>query len=271
MATKTTIKIDNSKCVRCGRCVRVCALGILSIRDDVVTISNEERCMHCHHCYAACPTGALTLDNLNPTSIKSLSGVNVDSLLTIFENRYSCREFKNNPLPSDVFERLRRVLAIAPTGCNARATSYMIFDNLELTNSLRKKIAEKIAAADPEMIKADPFLRGMALMVKRGGDPILRGAPYVVISAHAEDAPTGSSDTVIGLAQFEVVAQAMGLGTCWCGIIPMAVAKVWPTIAEDLGFPQGYKISFSMLFGEKAFDYTRPVYPNMINFSTYKQ
>ncbi len=55
--------IDNSKCLGCGRCVKLCvqkSLGMESFEDDegterhVATIANKELCIGCQSCGSIC-------------------------------------------------------------------------------------------------------------------------------------------------------------------------------------------------------------------------
>ncbi len=253
-----TMIINNTKCIRCGKCAKVCSLGVIQFKDNSPLIADFEKCIHCHHCYSVCPVGALSIDSLDVEKKMPVSIALPDDVLSLLEHRYSCREYKQESVSEDVMLKLRRALISAPTGCNAKLTQYLIFDKKEKTDLFRETIRKQLEKADPEVIKSMPFLRAFAVMIKRGLDPVLRGAPHLIIAAYEENAPTGETDSVIGLSHFEFVAQAMGLGTCWCGFIELAITKIWESMAEDIGFPKGYKIGYAMLFGEKAFDYARP-------------
>lgn len=233
------------------------------MREGNPVILREEACMHCHHCYAACPVGAIEMDGLDVGVTKAGALPTVSEVVNLLEHRYSCREYKKGAVTEEKLAVLRRALRTAPTGCNARGVRYLIFDNEEQTDRFREAIKEHVLAADPVVLKSDPFLRAIALMLKRGMDPVLRGAPHLVLAAYDEkNAPTGEADCAIGLATFDFAAQALGLGTCWCGFICMAIARLWPDMAQALGVPEGFRLSYAMLFGEKAFDYIRPVMPN---------
>lgn len=159
----------------------------------------------------------------------------------------------------DKLALLEAALDMAPTGCNARDTRYVILNTEDKVAEFRARVAENLLKIDPEVIKKEPFLRAITIMLKRNMDPILRGAPHIVISAYGPKSATGEVDCVIGLSHFEIMAQTLGLGTCWCGFVPLVVAKYWQALPSFLGLPEGYQIGYSMLFGNKAFDYARPV------------
>ncbi len=50
------IRVVESRCVRCGRCLEACSQGPLAAVADA-----PETCTHCGECVAACPTGARQL------------------------------------------------------------------------------------------------------------------------------------------------------------------------------------------------------------------
>ena len=53
------IKWNSSPCDLCGKCLKVCPFGAISIQGHEVTISSG--CKFCKLCLKACPQGALEL------------------------------------------------------------------------------------------------------------------------------------------------------------------------------------------------------------------
>ena len=60
--TKTIVKIDESRCIGCGECVKGCHGGALQIIDGKARIINEDYCDGLGACIGTCPVDAITLE-----------------------------------------------------------------------------------------------------------------------------------------------------------------------------------------------------------------
>jgi NAD-dependent dihydropyrimidine dehydrogenase PreA subunit len=62
-STATTVSVDQSACVACGRCLQVCPQGVFdwssSGRADAVS---PDACIRCGRCLQVCPAGAITVN-----------------------------------------------------------------------------------------------------------------------------------------------------------------------------------------------------------------
>lgn len=54
------IKVDETKCVSCGKCKKVCPMGV-DMTNNARSRKNGTECILCNACLAACPKGALKL------------------------------------------------------------------------------------------------------------------------------------------------------------------------------------------------------------------
>ena len=52
------IKIDDEKCIKCNKCVSLCPMENLELKDRVYTLN---KCTMCYRCVNLCPTQAITL------------------------------------------------------------------------------------------------------------------------------------------------------------------------------------------------------------------
>ena len=55
------LKINDSRCIRCQRCVKICLAGIFYEDNGRICTRNESSCIFCGHCVAVCPTGAVSI------------------------------------------------------------------------------------------------------------------------------------------------------------------------------------------------------------------
>jgi len=53
-----TIRLDEEKCTRCGRCLQKCPMNIEKLED--IGVSTD--CIRCGVCVEECPTGALSVE-----------------------------------------------------------------------------------------------------------------------------------------------------------------------------------------------------------------
>jgi len=55
----TTLKLGQSKCTGCGRCIEVCPHQVLAIVDSKCSIIDKDSCIECGACVKNCPFNAL--------------------------------------------------------------------------------------------------------------------------------------------------------------------------------------------------------------------
>ncbi len=56
-----TVRLDETKCTRCGMCLIVCPHAVLQRSNGSIVISEADACMECGACATNCPTGAITV------------------------------------------------------------------------------------------------------------------------------------------------------------------------------------------------------------------
>ena len=81
------------------------------------------------------------------------------------------------------------------------------------------------------------------------------------------NAPCVNIDPIIALSYFELYAQSLGIGTCWCGFAQVCM-QLFPELAEQMRVPEGYKVSYVMLFGPSHVKYSRTTQPETFEFTT---
>ena len=126
------ITIDKNKCLRCSLCVKDCIAALLVPGDDGVPrmpAENEKYCINCQHCLAVCPAGAVTCNGVAASQCAPCgSSPSPEEMLNLLRMRRSCRLYKDENIPVDVMEALKKSLAWSPTGCNNHKLYFYIVE-----------------------------------------------------------------------------------------------------------------------------------------------
>lgn len=58
----TTLELDESACIGCGRCLEVCPHQVFGLAGDRARIMDRDACMECGACRRNCPVNAISVD-----------------------------------------------------------------------------------------------------------------------------------------------------------------------------------------------------------------
>lgn len=265
-------KIDEEKCIHCGLCIKDCSASALKFNENKIPEINEKRCFKCQHCLAVCPTGALSVCNKNPENSDQILEHSPENLLNLIKSRRSFRHYKLENLDNERMQNLKDMLKYVPTGVNFHKLHFSFIDDIEVMDEFRNHVNQKILDAltkKPVKAIADKFSRYTKAILE-GKDIIFRGAPHLVVVSTPLDAPCGHVDPMIALSYFELYAQSMNVGTCWCGLGEYCL-KIMPELSDYLKIPEGYKASYMMLFGEPDIKFARTVQPEPVEIVSVKK
>lgn len=259
-------KVDRTKCIKCGMCTKDCFFGALKTDlEGYPEIPNESKCMRCQHCFAICPKGAITFAGKKPedsVTVEGLATPSAEEVENFMRVRRSVRRYQDRDVDRAVLERILKTLGNAPTGCNARSLKFTCISNREAMNDFRVKFIKTIEGYRNGTKLLPRWLALPAIQMRRGeSDIFFRGATGMLIVSSDETAPgvtTPNEDVVIACTQFEMLAQANGIGTCWCGFLRLVQNEVPVLLKKTLGFRETTPF-YAMLFGYPAVKYQRGV------------
>ena len=137
---------DTEKCVGCGKCVKVCPGGILSLNQaKKAEIADFKEfgwngCWKCEHCLAVCPTGAISIfghkpENSLPIVDCEITAPTMDALIA---NRHSCRRYKDKNVDAATINDMLARLADAPNGGNKQQVEFTLIDDRVQMNHFRR-------------------------------------------------------------------------------------------------------------------------------------
>lgn len=258
--------INKQKCTRCGLCVNDCPVKIISLIEEVPTITadKEDYCIKCQHCLAICPTAALSILGINPDTCQQLEGYLPEpaQLETLIRGRRSVRHYRDENVDPQTIQQLLNVAGQSATGVNARQVLFTVIDDKIMMAKLRDMVMNGL----DHLMKTDAlpdnrkfFEKFVLLWQQKQIDTLFRGAPHLVISSAPRECSTPKADGIIALTTFELYAQNLGVGTVWDGFAQWAINDLLPEIKETLQIPENHVIGYMMAFGYPAVTYQRTV------------
>ena len=257
-------EVDRGRCVKCGACVRDCAFRALGTDGEgFPAMVSPARCMRCQHCLAICPAGAVTLDGRAAGACVAAADARLPSAEEVANwlvLRRSTRKFRDADVDRDVLGRILELLGNSPTGCNARSLAFTCFPDRASMARMKRKFLE-IAASPWGKILPRWFAVPAIRMRKGAEDMFFRGAAGLLVVSSDTDNPgvvTPNEDVTIACSNFELLANANGIATCWLGFLGM-IEKDLPGFVERLAGIKTGRPFQAMLFGLSALKYPRSV------------
>lgn len=140
----------------------------------------------------------------------------------VIQKRYSCRSYKDTPVPEDKLKSILEAAQLAPSASNRQPYKFIIVKDREKKERLAEAAGQSFIAA------AAIIVAGVSLEPER------------IMSC---EVPTYAVDLAIVMEHIALQACAEGLGTCWIGAFSQQEAK------KILEIPEKYKIVILMPIG----------------------
>ncbi len=280
------ISIDESKCTNCGLCVPVCVRRILQEGDKSAEIIDPAMCLYCGHCKAVCPTDAPRFSEGDEEFKPVPSKEEIPSPVPFFRflrSRRSLRLYQERPVEKEKLKMLIEAGRFAPTGSNRQACEYVAVSgrkNLdkvvdmairtlgEQAKAIQEDLDRYSRLKEPppeELIARQNFpvtLGRIAAKWKEGIDQLLFHAPaLVVIHMKKNVASTPEIDAAIASTQMVLLAETLGLGTCYIGFLVTAIENS-EELQEMLKIPSDHRSLVAFIVGYPDVEFLRTVYRN---------
>ncbi len=279
------IRINNDLCNTCGICGDVCPRHIpetIVQDDEKITIISQERlnlCMKCGHCTAVCPNQAIQVECLNEEEFNLLKEIDIDDnqLLSLMKQRRSVRRYKDKPVQREMINRMINAAHSAPTGTGRSTTGVIVIDNpktlaafsklvYELYEGLEKNLKNPIArffirrqvGAKKVRMLQDFVMPGMHWYIRwhREGksNEVLRDCPALMLFHSPIYEPVSAENCLIAAFHAIMMAQVIGIGTCFNDLIPPACNRV-AEIRKLLGLPDDREVYASITMGYSKYKF----------------
>ena len=258
--TMPTILLD--KCIQCLKCVKDCPSNAIDIEKGDI----NESCIHCGHCVAVCPEKAVMPDFGTITPLKE-TNITPPDFEQLSAGLRSCRSYLDKPLSDDIILKLIENVKHYPSASNARPVQITVIRTAEkvqeindkTTNSLIKTlkfitspILKPILKTLAPSLKIDGLAKYKTQFIKRkktNTSQICHHAPVVMLF-HGPTSKFGmaNTDAQIWATYTSLLANTMGLGSCFIGFIIKAMERD-KNLRNDFGIPKGHQVYASLTLG----------------------
>lgn len=259
------INVNQSKCIKCEICSKVCPTGVLSIDETGPTVINANNCIACGQCVAVCPHGAL--DNIkspiaDQIDIENFPVINSKTAENFLRYRRSIRCFKDMPVPKDKLLELINIAHYAPTASNSQGISYIIVENKKILEKAIKIIYEWM---ENQLSLHWSFSRHVQIYKTTGMDTVLRNAPHLIIATAPKDFKNGRENTISQLTYAELYATTIGLGSCWAGLFEFCAFSNYSPLLSLFNISNDRVITGAVMVGYPKYKYKKLVDRNPLD------
>ena len=122
----SNITVSPDDCTRCGVCMHVCPVSIISMKEgELPAIGKglEDKCIRCGHCEVFCMFDALetNFEEEYPLSMNERAlDIKPDQLAKFVQTRRSIRHYRKKPLERKRIEQMLDVIRYSPTAANSQ-------------------------------------------------------------------------------------------------------------------------------------------------------
>jgi nitroreductase len=233
---------------------------------------------------AVCPTRSIVVNGLSyerdffPLPNGPVAGLPFAQMIG---TRRAVRNYKDEPVPRDLLERVVEAISFAPPAFPPIKTGLVVVQDAAV---IRSALPEMIALYD-RLVQAMhhpvarlfvrrrvgratfqtlrhhvvPLMASRLPELKEGTeDTITRHAPAMILFHAHRDAENYEADIYIALAYGLLAAHALGLGACAIDLIPPAVENS-PTLRTLLSIPESNAVMACMILGYPRIRYQRGI------------
>lgn len=277
--------INTKLCSKCRLCIEVCPNKCIASNDQNYIAFIPERetiCLHCGQCMAICKTKAVQIHGISYNEdLFELpeNRVNHEGFIHFLANRRSVRNFKKDPVPDELIDKIISSIHFAPFGSHPEKVNITIINNRAIIESSLPYIAEfltDIVSFIESPVKSF-FMKMIAGLedfntVKNhlypisksgnykleNGDQITRGAPALIIFHGHKGAEAHTSNSFIYATYAMLAAQSLGLGATMVEVLPAAINRV-KEVRDIFQIPKNNEAVMSLVLGFPKYKYKRAV------------
>lgn len=252
-----TLNIEQSTCIKCGKCVKVCPSDVFvqNKADKIIGLVNVESCIACGHCVAVCPTDSVLHSEFPAEKVHSIDYSQLptaEQMMLLSKVRRSNRTITSQPIPAEMLEQILEAGHLAPTASNSQTVSFTlitdpqklrqvsdftigVFDGLlkKLQNPVVKLILKPFLGAT--LYKYVPVFERLKGKHTAGEDPILRKATALIFIHTPKSNRFGCEDSNLAYQNASLMGECLGVSQVYMGFVLTAIKQQKGEFADLMG------------------------------------
>lgn len=263
------ILINKDKCIDCNACRDACPLVRFGGFESLENQYAGYICLQCGGCVAACSQEAISIEGL-PPGIPAGKMPSGDEVLNLIKSRRSVRKFREKKVSEKDWGKLFEAVKYSPVGHNSQYVDLVIIESQDVLESLSKigmdfwsnttslinkpvlgYVFKKMLGPHAYSVfsKLAHLSHKQKESFEKGLDPILFNAPAVMLFLAPQDEMMSQAEANMAAQTVALYAPALGLGTCYSGIIMALFSSGNEEVRKLIRIPKGYNVYSALIVG----------------------
>jgi len=278
------LAVDNAKCIKCGKCIKVCPSRIFEWSSNgncrSVKVENVQSCIKCGHCAAVCRAMAIKHSLFPPEKVHPVDYGALptpEQVMRLCKARRSNRALVSKEVPQEFIDKILEAANAAPTASNLQQLEYTVVTSQDKITAIIEFVLDYFASM--VRLLENPLLKPLLKRVlgdgayryvgvfqrireayKKGDDQILRGAKCVVFIHAPRSSRFADADANLAYQNGSLMAESLGVSQIYTGFVCTAAKKGKGRLERILGIDPTRRIVAGMALGMAEFRY-----PNFID------
>lgn len=240
------LNINQEKCIRCTKCVRICPSMIFKqeVKGGEVRVQQPENCIRCGHCVGVCPTGAVEHSYFPSECVHPFKYAGYPEpaqMMLLCKARRSNRAFSDKPVPQEMLEQILEAAHCAPTASNAQGVEFTVVSDpgklrliteftLGVFGAALKKMSNPVLTPlvkwlMPDAFRYIPVFQRLLNEDAKGNDMILRKAKTVIFIHAPRTSRFGCQDANLAYQNASLMAECLGVSQFYTGFVCSAIEQ----------------------------------------------